>query len=98
MQPLPSWDEMRRGVGCPLCLGRRDVDFHPFVRTLGLSSLYLTKGQTYRGSCTLIVDARHVNYLNELSQDEWGQVAQDLRDSERAVLVHLLPITSTLNV
>jgi diadenosine tetraphosphate (Ap4A) HIT family hydrolase len=86
MQPLPPWDELKRGAGCPLCSGRRSTDFHWFVRALRLSSLYLTREQAYRGSCALILDGRHANYISELTPDEWSQVAQDLRDSEHAIL------------
>jgi diadenosine tetraphosphate (Ap4A) HIT family hydrolase len=85
MQPLPPWDELKRGVGCPLCAEPRRSEFRWFVRSLRLSSLYLSKGQTYRGSCELILDGRHVNYISELTLDEWSLVAQDLRDSERSL-------------
>jgi diadenosine tetraphosphate (Ap4A) HIT family hydrolase len=91
MQPLPPWDELKRGLGCPICTGNRKTDFHWFVRTLRLSSLYLTRGQTYRGSSVLIVDGRHVNYISELTPDEWSLVAQDLRDAERSVLCVFAP-------
>jgi len=49
------------------------------------------KGQTYRGSCELIFDGRHVNYISELTLDEWLPVAQDLRDSERLLLRVFVP-------
>lgn len=85
-QTLPSWDELRRGIGCPLCLRHRTIDERLLVRKLRLCTLYLTEGQIYRGSCALIVDVRHVSYISELTSEEWALIAQDLRDSERAVL------------
>lgn len=91
MQALPLWDELRLGVGCPLCAGHQDTALRRFVRTLRMSSLYLTRRQTYRGSCALIVEGRHVNSISELTPDEWLQVAQDLRDSERAILRVFMP-------
>lgn len=91
MPPLSPWEDLRRGIGCPLCLERRKADFHWFVRTLRRSSLFLTRGQAYRGSCVLIVDGRHVNHISELTAEEWLFVAQDLRDSERAVLQVFAP-------
>jgi diadenosine tetraphosphate (Ap4A) HIT family hydrolase len=91
MQPLPPWDELKRGVGCPLCGENRPSNFHWFVRTLRMATLYLTQEQAYRGSSALIVDARHVSHISELTADEWSLVAQDLRDSERAVLRAFAP-------
>jgi diadenosine tetraphosphate (Ap4A) HIT family hydrolase len=89
--PLPPWDELKRGIGCPLCPERRTIDNRLLVRKLRLCTLYLAEGRTYHGACTLIVDVRHVNYTSELSWEEWSLIAQDLRDSERAVLRAFAP-------
>jgi methyltransferase (TIGR00027 family) len=50
-----------------------------------VSSLYLTKNQTYRGQCQLIFDSRHVARLDQLSQPEWTLLAADLFTAQRAV-------------
>lgn len=92
MTNLPSWDELKRGVGCPLCALRPSYNEYVFlVRKLRVSTLYLTRGQTYRGSCGLVADLKHVVYISELEREQWALLAQDLWDAVHAVLKAFAP-------
>ena len=83
---LAPWDELKRGGGCPLCSPRPDYNERWYlVRKLQASTLYLTRGQHYFGTCALVFDARHVTYLSELSHEEWRGVSSDLWISEKAM-------------
>ena len=83
---LASWNELKRGAGCPLCSPRADYDEYRYlVRKLQVSTLYLTRGQRYLGTCVLVFDGRHLAYISELGDDEWVQLAVDLRESEKAI-------------
>ena len=55
------------------------------VRALSIATLYLSREQTYRGSCVLIFDPRHVTRIDELSRAEWAAFADDLGVAERAI-------------
>ncbi len=45
-----QWDQLVRGVNCPFDAPRADSNDHwDLVAHLGVSSLYLSKNQTYRG-------------------------------------------------
>jgi diadenosine tetraphosphate (Ap4A) HIT family hydrolase len=50
-----------------------------------MSSLYLSKNQTYRGHCQLIFDRRHVTCVAELSVDEWRGMSGDLFKAQAAI-------------
>jgi diadenosine tetraphosphate (Ap4A) HIT family hydrolase len=81
-----NWEQLRAGVDCPLCVPRPDVNEHVFlVRRLAVSSLYLTRDQTYRGRCVLLYDLRHVNRLDALELDQWQVLARDIWIAARAV-------------
>jgi diadenosine tetraphosphate (Ap4A) HIT family hydrolase len=56
------------------------------VATLGISSLYLAKNQSYRGHCQLVFDARHACRSDELSAPEWRTFCDDLFIAQRAIL------------
>lgn len=45
-----AWENLARGVECPLCAPRPEsTDHWDFIVTLSVSSLYLAKNQIYRG-------------------------------------------------
>lgn len=92
MTKLPPWRELQRGLGCPFDAPRTGIDefMHP-VRKLTVSTLFLTKEQTYRGACVLIFDPRHVTRIDELGPDEWSAFADDLGRAERAVFRAFAP-------
>jgi diadenosine tetraphosphate (Ap4A) HIT family hydrolase len=81
------WDQLRRGIGCPLDSRRADAaDNWDLVSRLSVSSLYLTKNQTYRGHCVLVLDVRHAVRPDQLSAEEWGAFCADLYKAETAVV------------
>ena len=87
-----AWDEMRRGIRCPLDQPRPDTtDEWDLIAPLKISTLYLSKNQTYRGHCLLILDLRHATRPNELSTGEWAQFCADLRTAECAIADTLDP-------
>lgn len=61
-------------------------EYWDLVATLGISSLYLAKNQTYRGHCQLVFDARHACRSDELSDQEWRSFCDDLFIAQRAIL------------
>jgi diadenosine tetraphosphate (Ap4A) HIT family hydrolase len=81
------WDEMARGIGCPLDAPRARSNEHwDFVARLSVSSLYLSANQTYRGHCQLVFDPRHVSRVDELSAEEWRAMASDLFRAQSAIV------------
>jgi diadenosine tetraphosphate (Ap4A) HIT family hydrolase len=64
---------------CPFDTPRPVSNEHwDFISTLSISSLYLSKNQTYRGHSLLMFDARHAVRLDELSAAEWSAFSLDL--------------------
>lgn len=87
-----SWESLVAGAGCPLCAPRPESnDYWDLIATLSVSSLYLTKNQTYRGQCQLTFDPRHVARLDELTPEEYGAFAGDLLLAHRAVAAAMNP-------
>lgn len=83
---LPSWFDLQSGHGCPLCEPRPRVnEFVYFVSRLSVSTLYLSRDQTYRGACAVVYDPAHVTRPSELSPAEWQQFASDTRVAELSV-------------
>jgi diadenosine tetraphosphate (Ap4A) HIT family hydrolase len=73
-------------AACPLCAPRPADSAHWLkVGTLGVSSLYLDRNQTYRGHCQLVFDGRHVEGLEQLDDAEHAALMHDLRRSARAI-------------
>jgi methyltransferase (TIGR00027 family) len=86
MADKTRWAALVAGAGCPLDAPRpASNDYWDLVGPLSVSSLYLTKNQTYRGQCQLIFDSRHVARLDQLSQAEWTSFAADLFTAQQAV-------------
>jgi diadenosine tetraphosphate (Ap4A) HIT family hydrolase len=86
------WDEMARGISCPLDAPRPHANEHwEFVAGLSVSSLYLSANQTYRGQCLLIFDPRHVSRVDELNHDEWHAMATDLYNAQSAIVRTVRP-------
>jgi len=87
-----NWEQLRAGIGCPLCAPRPDTgEFAFLIRRLAVSSLYLSRDQTYRGKCTLVYDARHVSRVDELDLPAWQALARDLWLAARAVALECNP-------
>ena len=81
-----KWEQLRRGSGCPFDSRRADAsDEWDLVSRLSASSLYLTKNQTYRGHCVLVLDLRHAVRPDQLSGEEWATFCADLHEAETAV-------------
>ena len=66
-------------------------DYWDLVAPLTVSSLYLTKNQTYRGQCQLIFDSRHAARIDELTPPEWSSLAADLFNAQQAVMRTVQP-------
>ena len=71
-------------------------EYWDFVGALSISSLYLSKNQTYRGYSLLVFDPRHVERLDELSPEESSAFALDLSIAHRAI--HLATNPDHMNV
>jgi diadenosine tetraphosphate (Ap4A) HIT family hydrolase len=92
MAELTSWDELIAGTGCPLCAPRPQfTDFHYFVRKLRVSSLYLSREQTYRGASVVVYDLGHIVRIDQLSIPKWVNLATDIWLAESAVYRALKP-------
>jgi diadenosine tetraphosphate (Ap4A) HIT family hydrolase len=89
---LAPWFDLRAGHGCPLCAPRPRIDERVyFVCTLSVSTLYLSRDQSYRGACALVYDPAHVTRPSELSEAAWRQFAADAWRAERAVTLAFGP-------
>lgn len=87
-----QWDAWAGGSGCQLDAPRPSTNDHwDFVAALSVSSLYLSKNQTYRGHCQLVFDPRHVTRVDELSRDEWRQLSADLFNAQTAIVRTVRP-------
>ncbi len=83
---LPPWSDLRSGLGCTLCAPRPAVtDFGHFVCQLSVSSLYVARDQTYRGTCAVIYDPAHATRPSELTEEAWLKLSADVRVAENAV-------------
>jgi methyltransferase (TIGR00027 family) len=86
MTDKTKWAALVEGAGCPMDTPRPPSNDHwDLVKELTVSSLYLTKNQTYRGQCQLIFDSRHVARVDQLSHPEWTSLAADLFTAQQAV-------------
>lgn len=89
---LASWSDLRLGRGCPLCAPRPKAnEYVYFVAELSISTLYLARDQTYRGTCAIVYDPAHVTRSSDLSDAEWRQFASDVRTAERAITAVFRP-------
>jgi diadenosine tetraphosphate (Ap4A) HIT family hydrolase len=87
-----AWEDVVRGVGCPLCAPRPQTnEYRVEIARLTVSSLYLFRDQRFRGYCLLIFDPRHVAAIDDLSEEEYVAFMADLRRSGRAVRAALRP-------
>jgi len=85
MPTLPSKKPLA-SHSCPFDAPRAECnDYWDFISSLSVSSLYLSKNQTYRGYCLLIFDTRHAVRLEELNPAEWSAFALDLHAANRAI-------------
>ena len=87
-----KWDRWAGGIDCPMCQPRPESnEYWDFVARLNISSLYLSKNQTYRGHCLLILDTRHATRPDHISFDEWALFCADLYTAEKALMQTLQP-------
>jgi diadenosine tetraphosphate (Ap4A) HIT family hydrolase len=83
---------MSSPIPCPFDAPRTANNEHwDLIAPLSISSLYLSKNQTYRGYSLLVFDARHAERLDELSAEEWSGFALDLSVAHRAICRALRP-------
>lgn len=88
----PTWDVLRSGASCPLCAPRADDTPNWIkIQTLGVSTLYLDRNQTYRGHCQLVFDRRHIVGLEDLGNDEYTTLMADLRNAAHAIVAACQP-------
>lgn len=82
-----QWERSVSGIGCPMDAPRPDSNEHwDLIAPLSVSSLYLSKDQTYRGRCVLIFDLRHAARPDQLTPAEWGAFCADLYVGQDAVV------------
>ena len=78
---------MAEGSQCPLDAPRPASNEHwDLIAPLSVSSLYLTRNQTYRGHCQLIFDVRHAARPDQLSREEWTSWCDDLYRAQGAIM------------
>jgi diadenosine tetraphosphate (Ap4A) HIT family hydrolase len=81
------WARLVQGIECPMDAPRPDVNDHwALVGKLTVSSLYLSKNQTYRGHCQLIFDPRHAARPDQLTAGEWAAWCADLFRAQGAIM------------
>ena len=87
-----QWDQWAQGTACPFDAPRGESnEYWDIVAPLTVSTLYLSKNQTYRGHCVLILDLRHVIRPDELSPQEWAMFCADLHKAESAIMQAVCP-------
>jgi diadenosine tetraphosphate (Ap4A) HIT family hydrolase len=87
-----QWDQWAQGTACPFDGPRAESnEYWDIVAPLTISTLYLSKNQTYRGHCVLILDLRHVIRPDELSPQEWAMFCADLHRAESAIMQAMCP-------
>jgi len=89
----PAWDELASGAAvCPMDHPLpANNQFVYFVRKLTASSLYLDRNQAYRGRCVLIYDLGHAIRIDQLSPEQWLELAADIRTAEVAIFKTFQP-------
>ncbi len=88
----PAWDDLMRGIGCPLCAPRPVADAYKLeIATLSISTLYLDRDQRFRGYSVLIFDPRHATGLEHLSAEEYAALTADLHQAAKAVYATFRP-------
>lgn len=87
-----SWAQRVAGADCPFDRPMPDCDEERYrVCRLSASTLYLDRNQAYRGHCVLIFDRRHATRIDELTADEWQDLAADLRLACQAIVATMAP-------
>ncbi|MEL6869531.1 MAG: HIT family protein [Pseudomonadota bacterium] len=82
-----SWQEKSSVAQCPFEQPREQIDASLVkIRSLGVSTVYLERIQTYQGHCVLIFDPRHVTRIDQLSKDEWRCLADDIHTTQLALM------------
>jgi diadenosine tetraphosphate (Ap4A) HIT family hydrolase len=82
-----AWEALVNGAGCQMDAPRPASNEHAdLVAPLSVSSLYLSKNQTYRGQCALIFDLRHAARPDQLTPAEWAAFCADLYRAQDAVV------------
>lgn len=81
----PASNDSRLDSACPLCLPRHASEYRIHITSLSSSTLYLFRDQRFRGYCLLIYDVRHATTLDELTEREYTQFMQDLRQAAFAI-------------
>ncbi len=86
------WEDIRKGIGCPLC-SPRDPNNEACleIAQLSISTLYLFRDQRFRGYSLLTFDARHASTLEELGDDEYEAMMRDLKRAATAIHSALKP-------
>ena len=87
-----EWRGKVDGVGCPMDAPRPDSnESWDLIERLSVSTLYLSKDQTWRGRSVLIFDLRHAARADQLTATEWAAFSADLWVAQRAVVRTVRP-------
>jgi diadenosine tetraphosphate (Ap4A) HIT family hydrolase len=88
----PHWDQWAVGAECPFDSPRSQSNDHwDLIAPLTISSLYLSRNQTYRGHCLLVFDPRHAVRPDQLSSPEWTSFCNDLYTAQAAIMQTVRP-------
>jgi len=79
------WERLARGENCPFDAPRPDTNEEwEIIAPRSAATLYLSRNQTYRGHCLLILD-RHATRPDQLSAAEWAAFSADLHQAVAAI-------------
>lgn len=87
-----KWQRLARGIDCPFDAPRpASNEEWELVAPLSAASLYLSRNQTYRGHCLLILDLAHATRPGELSVEQWASFSRDLHKAVVAITATVRP-------
>ncbi|MEP6973436.1 MAG: HIT family protein [Actinomycetota bacterium] len=100
MEWPPTFYDLRRGVGCPMCdEGRPDATADGVRFFAGeVSDAYLRRPNIQRGLTVLVWRGRHVAEPTELTQEEAGRYWHELLIVGRAIEEVLRPVKLNYNL
>ena len=89
---VDDWDSLMRGQDCSFCGPEDDITKYGFrIADLSVSTLWLTRDQTYGGCCILAFTARHATGIEQVTDQEYAAVTTDLRRAALAITAALKP-------
>ncbi len=89
-----NWEQLIRGIGCPMCQGGRpDADSYGVCIQHGaFTDAYLQRKDIQRGYTVVIWRGRHVTEPTELTEEEAGGYWSEILSASRALLAVYEPL------